>query len=366
MTSPKPAKPPRRLLIFRVGSLGDTLVALPALHLIARSFPEAERRILTNFSVSEKAAPMADLLDGTGLVQGYFPFPPRSYDPAALFKLVKNIRRWGPDLLIHLHDARGRAIAVRDLLFFRACGISRMIGVPRGKAGAPPLFKPEAGLYEHKAELLARRLSALGDARLSDRASWDLRLSDDERRTASQALAPLSGGQGFLSVSIGAKVDVKDWGDDNWRSLLCELGSRLPGWKLAMIGAPVEHARSASLLAHWPGRGINLCGHLSLRQSAAVLEQSAVYIGHDSGPMHLAASVGTPCVAIFSARNYPGEWYPYGEGHTVLYHQTACFGCNLDVCTQFGKECILSIGANSVAEAVLKQLRNEKSRIGLA
>ena len=48
----------RKVLIYRLGSLGDTVVALPSLHLIARAFPDAERRVLTNFPVSGKEAPI--------------------------------------------------------------------------------------------------------------------------------------------------------------------------------------------------------------------------------------------------------------------------------------------------------------------
>src|SRR4051794_4329192 len=62
----------KRVLIYRMGSLGDTLVALPALHLVARAFPRAERRLLTNIPVNVKAPPAAAILEHTGLVDGYF------------------------------------------------------------------------------------------------------------------------------------------------------------------------------------------------------------------------------------------------------------------------------------------------------
>jgi len=50
-----------------------------------------------------------------------------------------------------------------------------------------------------------------------------------------------------------------------------------------------------------------------------VLRLVDVFLCHDSGPMHLAAAVGTPCVAVFSRHNPPGRWFPYGPDHTVLY-----------------------------------------------
>jgi ADP-heptose:LPS heptosyltransferase len=67
--------------------------------------------------------------------------------------------------------------------------------------------------------------------------------------------------------------------------------------------------------------------------------------------MHLAASVGTVCVSIFSARNRPGIWFPFGNAHEVIYHKTDCFGCNLEVCTIEKKKCILSISVDEVVAA---------------
>src|SRR2546427_697419 len=67
-----------------------------------------------------------------------------------------------------------------------------------------------------------------------------------------------------------------------------------------MIGAADERARSEALLSHWLGSGANLCGQSSVRESAAVLTHARVYLGHDSGPMHLAAAVGNR-VLSFSA-----------------------------------------------------------------
>jgi ADP-heptose:LPS heptosyltransferase len=160
----------------------------------------------------------------------------------------------------------------------------------------------------------------------------------------------------MLAMSIGTKIDVNDWGDDNWRALLNDLSNRLPGWGLVVLGASVEHARSAGLLSAWHGPTVNLCGRLSVRESGAVMRCVRVFIGHDSGPMHLAAAVGTPCAAIFSARHLPGLWFPYGPMHTVFYHRTECAGCQLNVCVEFKKKCIAAISVGEVSTAVVSML----------
>ena len=77
----------KRVLIYRLGSLGDTLIALPAFHLIARAFPDAERRLLTNFPVNVKAPPAAAILENTNLIHGYFRYAARTRSPRELLSL---------------------------------------------------------------------------------------------------------------------------------------------------------------------------------------------------------------------------------------------------------------------------------------
>lgn len=350
-----------RILIFLLGSLGDTLVALPALHLVARRFPFSERRVLTNLLSHPKAPSMADILDGTGLVHGYFQFPGPSRQKSRLRLLVqlgRQIRAWGPTTLVYLHQQRGQRIALRDAVVFRLLGIRRLVGVPISKALQQTPYDERSGRFEHRSEYLARSLEKLGDVRLADRASWDLVFSPAERARANAEITSLRAAPGVLAMSIGYKAEVKDWGDENWRALLAELSNRLPGWGLVALGAPVEAARSSALLEAWKGPSLNLCGQLSIRESGAILERSRVFIGHDSGPMHLAATVGTTCAAIFSARSLPGQWFPYGPKHEVFYKRTECAGCELDVCVEFKKKCITAVTVREVTAAVIGLVRH--------
>jgi len=300
---------------------------------------------------------MASVLEGTGLVHGYLEYPAGLRDFAGFVKLRRAIRRFRPNVLVYLAAPRGRLKAWRDALFFRACGIHRLIGVPyRADQQAP--FQLDNGMYEYQGARLIRCLEALGAARLDAPDAFDLALSDAEHRAAVSALGSLADGRPLLVASIGAKVDVKDWGDGNWANLITRLGRRLPGWGLVMLGVGDERHRSESLLMNWPGGRINLCGEMSVRESAALLTHAQVYLGHDSGPMHLAAAVGTPCVAVFSSRNKPGEWFPYGSKHRVLYTAISCQGCRLDNCIELNKKCIRSITVDQVAISVL-DLANE-------
>jgi heptosyltransferase-3 len=353
----------KRVLIYRLGSLGDTVVALPGFHLVSRAFPEAERRLLTNFPVAGKAPPAAAVLEGTGTVHGYFRYSAGTRSWRELLALWWRIARWRPEVLVYLGPARGVESARRDEQFFRMCGISRMVGVPvteemqRNRQS----FDPELGyeVEEYEAERLARNLNELGDANCRDSKSWDLRLTEAERERAA-AVLEAAGGRPVIAMCLGTKVQPNDWGEVNWRALLDELAEQYPQYALAVTGAPDDRAASERVTAGWRQRAaegacgpvIDLCGELSPRESAAVFERARVYLGHDSGPMHLAAAVGTRCVAIFSGRGKPKRWFPYGRGHRVLYHRVSCWGCGLEMCVVEAKRCILSIGVDEVAREI--------------
>ena len=346
----------RRVLIYRLGSLGDTVVALPSLHLVERAFPRAERRLLTNFPVQRKAAAAQTILDGSGLVDGYFSYTVGLRHLRKVWKLRNAIRAWQPDVLVYLTRGRGVRIARRDAMFFRACGIRRLIGVPFTQDMQLHRLRAATGDLEPEAARLARCIAELGDARLDDPASWDLRLTEAEYRAAQIALEP-AGNRPIIAMSVGTKMQAKDWGIENWCKLLAAMAALYPGFAVVLSGAREESAASEIAAEGWrnvPGSGpvINLCGFLTPRESAAVFQQARFFVGHDSGPMHIAATVQTPCVAVFSARNIPAVWYPHGDQHKVIYHKVDCAGCGLETCTVQKKKCINSITIDEVIACV--------------
>jgi heptosyltransferase III len=345
----------KRVLIYRLGSLGDTLVSLPALHLAARAFPGAERRLLTNFPVNAKAPPAAAILEGSGLIHGYLRYTAGTRNARELLTLWWQLLRWRPQVLVYMGPARGVESARRDLKFFRICGIPRLIGVPITEDMQKNRWDDSEQALEPEAARLARNLAELGDAHLESPASWDLHLTAAEHARAKEALSATAG-HAIIAVSVGTKVQSKDWGRDNWRSLLSRLATLYPDHALALCGALEENEASEFAADGWRhssgGPVVNLCGLLTPRESAAVFAKACVFVGHDSGPMHLAAAVQTPCVAIFAARNKPRVWFPYGKRHRVIYHQTECWGCGLETCIIERKKCLTSITVDEVASEV--------------
>jgi ADP-heptose:LPS heptosyltransferase len=301
------------------------------------------------------------VLEHTGLIHDYMRYTTGTRSIRELLRLALDIRRFNPDVLVYLTGARGVEAARRDAKFFRLAGITRQIGVPLTTAAQLNLYggespsTPDADL-EPEASRLARNLRELGDARLDDPASWDLHLTPDDHAVAAEAIGPEALQHEILAVSVGTKVQSKDWGRDNWRNLLTRVARAFPNRALLLAGSPEESDASNFAASDWIASGggpvVNLCGRLTPRESAAAFARARLFIGHDSGPMHLAAAVGTPCVAIFAARNLPRQWFPYGPHHRILYHRVECAGCGLETCIEQQKKCILSITVDEVLSAV--------------
>lgn len=330
-------------------------VALPSLRLVRRRFPSAAVTLLTNFPVTPAAAAAASVLDGTQLVDAVLPYPVATRNPFRLGALIWRLRRQEFTAVVNLTAFRGATALRRDGRFFGLAGISRRYGFQPGELQA--LRRGADGLAEREAARLLRRVDG-GEAVNLDRPEWyRLGVSERDRHEAGARLEAAGIGVKFLALSMGTKASANDWEEHNWRTLLAQLGRSRPGAAVVAIGAADDVARAERCLAEWPGPRLNLCGHTTPRLSAAILARAEVFVGHDSGPMHLAAAVGTRCVAIFSGRNPPGQWFPLGSGHRVLYHRTECAECGLADCLVEHKRCILGIRVAEVGDAVAQVWR---------
>jgi heptosyltransferase-3 len=347
--------PIRRVLIYRLGSLGDTVVALPCFHLIARTFPNAERFLLTNFPVNAKAPASAAVLGDSGLIQGYMRYTVGTRRIGELLRLVWEIRRFKPDLLVYLMDLRPESYIRRYRMFFRLAGVRKIVGMP-GAEDLQRRFDPATGRYEPEAFRLGRLIGELGDVKAGELANWSLQLTAAERQAAIAALGALSESR-LIVCGPGTKMQAKDWGQDNWRALLARLHAEYPEHGLALVGGREDAEISEYAAQEWTGRKVNLCGRIAPRETAAVLEHADVFLGPDSGPMHLAASVGVPCAIAFSAHGLPGVWFPTGQQHQIVYHQPECFNCGLETCIVMEKKCMRSITVDEMEQAVGRILK---------
>ncbi|MFY9747704.1 MAG: glycosyltransferase family 9 protein [Acidobacteriaceae bacterium] len=340
----------RRVLIYRLGSLGDTVVALPALHVVERAFPLATRILLTNMPTHSNAPAAFAVLDGSGLVHGYLDYPWKTRRLWELVRLWWRVVRFRPQFVVYLMGAR--KTGKRDEWFFRLCGVRRIVGIPKGVFNED-VFDPGNGLWEQEGARLLRSIADLGSADIHDLANWDMRLTEAEQRRADEELATTVGRR-IIACGPGTKMQAKDWGQDNWRVLLKRLTRELPDHTLLLVGAKEDAEAADYAAAEWAGPVVNLCGKLTPRETAAVLRRAELFLGPDSGPMHLAAAYRVPCAIPFAARNRPGLWFPIGKQHRPIYHHVDCENCRLTDCIEQRKKCLTSITVDEMLAAALE------------
>ena len=124
-----------------------------------------------------------------------------------------------------------------------------------------------------------------------------------------------------------------------------------PDLSLAILGGGEDGEIGNQLCNEWGERSRNMAGRLSVYGSAAFLQRCVAYLGNDTGTMHLAAMVGVPCVALFSARDFPGKWEPYGDRRIIIRKDIECARCMLEVCLEKRNECLKRIDVEEVFSA---------------
>lgn len=346
----------RRLLVFHVGSLGDTLVALPALWAVRDSYPQAHRVMLTK-SPARGGIPVGrDILEGSGLFDDFLLFDgdhhayghnlPRWRKWWGALRLIARLRAGRFDLAVYLPPSvREPAQVRRDLLFFRLAGIACVVGA------RPP---HATGVLEAE-RLLARLDGSAIKAPSLPRARRDLALGEADRAALDRWLSPRlppPGGHPWVAFAPGSNLPAKLWPTERFAAVGRALIERHDIWPV-VVGGPEDRAMAGQLVQAW-GRGLSAAGALPVRQSAALLERCRLFIGNDTGTMHLAASCDVPCVALFSARDMAGKWEPLGAPsvrHQVLRKEVPCAGCMLVRCEERDRLCMRLIEVDEVLAA---------------
>ena len=339
-----PAQP--AVIIFRIGSIGDTVVALPCLHAIARQYPQARRILLTDKPHSARASSAESVLDGSGLIDGAEYFPPRLGSLSAAVSLIRRLRATGARTLVYLAPRTSIRQIRRDRLFFRLAGIRHFIGLPGSDVDLQRRQEAD-GCVESEARFLARGLSRDIPVDLGS-ANWDLRLLPAEA-AAAERLSVLPAGAPRIALCPGAKLESKDWGESRWEALVQQLRERIPQAALVVLGAGDERSLAQRVLSHWNGALLNLCGELTPRESAAVLGCVDLLVCHDSGPMHLASTQGTPCVALFGNLNQPRQWFPWGDQHRVIQEPRGITSIGVDAVAATVEDLMRRLDRNHVA-----------------
>lgn len=332
----------RWLLAHHIGSLGDTIVTIPALRAVRAEWPAHRVALLTTSGTRLTAR---DVLDGDGLVDEFIAYD-RALPPARLvretWRVARRLRqRRFSHVVSLLPSERVPAANRRDRWFFRACGIRTAYGYDE----APLDVSSDA--REDRRKL--RRLAASGIAAAqTPHDGLPLLTLGPEEVAVGRRLAIPRAGRPLVAMGLAANWPSKDWPPERF----ADIGRRLDaaGADVIGVGGPADHAVFERLRAQW-GFGVNACGHTP-RATAAALARCDAFLGVDSGSAHLAASVGTPCVVVSWAGLAPGQWDPIGSGHAVIRLNVPCAGCRAERCPVAGHPCLTGLTVDRVWEAL--------------
>lgn len=343
----------RTVLVFRIGQLGDTLIALPSVAAIRDRHP-GDRLVLLTEQCPEELQRVSswEVLGPTGWFDEVLYYQPVSggwRKAIAAWKLLVRLRSLNPDVIYNLAPERSPVQIRRDQLFF-----SHLVGAASyyGGASLPKHGKGSDGVLPHIEPEWKRLLKIVGAG--AEPQCYRLAIPEDATRRVVQHFMTcgLQNDVRVLAIGPGSKMQAKRWPVGRFD----ELGRRLlredVGLHLIVLGGREDSALGDALCRDWGERSHNFAGAFSVCESAAALKRCCGYLGNDTGTMHLAAMVGVPCVALFSARDYPGQWEPYGHGHVVLRHETDCAGCMLEVCSERDNECLRRINIDEVFKAI--------------
>ncbi len=318
---------PATILVIKLKHIGDVLLSTPAIHALKMAYPQAQIHALVSRGTEDMLAGNPDLASVIPYAKPEGRGTRRWRDELRLLRALRGLR---PDLVVEM--GKGDREAILGYL----SGARWRVGFDPGRQG----LWGRSRLLTHRAVRTGREHIVEGDLKLVQAlgiapADTRLRLHVGAEDAAAADLllaeAGVQPGERLVTVHPTSKWLFKCWRDEGMAAVIGHLADR--GFRAILTSGPelreVRKARRIVGLARSPV--VDLIARLTLKQLAAVIGRSCLFIGVDSAPMHIAAAVGTPVVALFGPSG-EHNWRPWGEGHAVVAKDLFCRPCGQDGC----------------------------------
>ncbi len=339
--SPSPAALPRRVLAVRLGAIGDVVNAL----VFAAALKEVEPGVFLGWVVHPLAEP---LVRGHPCVDRVHVWR-RDGGFSEFLRVVREIRVERYDLALDLQRIQ------KSALLARLSGAPAVIGFDRGRTKEAswlwtkdriPPGDPNAHRVEQYLEF-ARHLgwAGAGPRHLLPR-------DEEAERWASERVREL--GSRPVLVNVGATKPANRWIPERFGELARALRAEL-GLPVVLTGGPADRATADRALAAAGSEVVDLVGRTSLRELVALTSRARLFIGCDTGPMHIAAALGIPVVALFGPAD-PRRTGPWGSGHGIVRVPPPCSPCQRRAWNPARHACMEDITVALVLEAARSRL----------
>ena len=343
---------PERICVYRTGFIGDTVVALPAMHAIRSAYPRAHLTLLTS-PVDGKYPGANELLANSDLfdeVRVYLNREVCGVRNRLVF--LRALQRYRFDMWIELpQELAGPFGHLRNMLAARLIGVKW--GYGWGFVTTIRLWvqaQSEFLKFPHEVEKLLAIVRGAGIPVQAVR--FPIQVTAKEVASVDRLLG--NSPPDLIAIAPGAKRSLSIWPAQRYVAVGQHLVSC--GFQVVVLGGPADASVCKEVAEGIDGGVINLAGRTSLKESCEVLRRCRILICNDSGVQHLASAVGTSCISIFSAHDMPGKWSPWGEENVVLRKQIDCHTCYLRTCPR-DNECIKMIGIEEVIAALDAKLQ---------
>jgi lipopolysaccharide heptosyltransferase II len=331
--------PPERVLIVLFGAIGDVVRGLPLAQQLHTVWPAS--RIA--WAVEPAAAP---LLDGHPALDRVIVFR-RERGLRAFPPFLRQVRAYDADLALDLQ----RLFKSGLTSWYSGARLRIGFGWRNAREGnwffnnehidEVERFSPKTGHFLAFADHLGLPPAPV---------SFGLGLRPDERARVDGLLGDTP--ERFAAVFVGSTWPSRYWFPEPTAALCRALRER--GLGVVLVGVEADAGFASEVAARGAGAVTNLVGRTTLRDVIGLLERAAVAVGPDSGPMHVAAAVGTPVVSLWGATS-PARSMPYGCDDLVVVGEAPCVPCYRRECP-IGRVCMESISAERVAAVVDRAL----------
>jgi lipopolysaccharide heptosyltransferase I len=340
-----------KILILKPSSLGDVVQALPVLRSIKQHLPASEVYWWIDSN-------LASLLEGDPDLAGLVRFDRRRWAAP---------RHWG-DLWQSIQWARAQTFDwVIDLQSLARSGAFAWLANGQLTVGLDDPREGARGFYDlvarrpsyntHAVDWYLEVLPLLG-VPFSQTRPWMAQRA--EVAAALKEKWPVSRGN-WVSLQPGARWLNKRWPAEHFAELVRKLSASDPDLNFAVLGGADEAPLGRAITGVAPPRCLDLTGKLSLPEMVEWIRFSRLLITNDTGPMHVAAALAKPIVALFGPTE-PTRTGPYGQLEHVLQTRLPCLPCMKPRCSYFKPfECLRAISPETVSQAVVQRLSTTPS-----
>lgn len=330
----------KRILIVNVNWLGDTLFITPFIRAIRENYIKSHITVLTHPRCRE-------ILEGNPHIDEIIAYDEKGIYRSLLakFAIVSHLKSMKIDTAFILRRSLSRTM----LLFLSK--IPERIGYDNRKAGFLLTKKvPRPSKALHKVEYFLGLVKSVGVEPRDT--SYEFFVSDEDRLGADEILEKggLKKGADFIVINPGGNWDLKRWPLENFARLGEEIFKKF-NISIVLTGAEKDVVLCEGISGLMKQKPILLCGKTDLKKLGAVFEKAKWVISNDSGPMHIAAGIKTPLIALFGPTS-PSITGPYGGGVCkILQKDVDCkIPCYKLSCKD--NKCMKSISVEDVLDAM--------------